>query len=77
MMEVAAAGAWTDMFELERNQVSGQAETWLGGSNLTLAPLVADSVSVRRSQPIFITSNRYDGSLQPALYKSGTSFLFY
>lgn len=53
-MEVAAAAPWTDMLELERNQ----ADTLLGGSSLTLAPLMADSVSVRRSQPIFITSSR-------------------
>uniref|UniRef100_H2SZ58 Growth factor receptor bound protein 7 n=1 Tax=Takifugu rubripes TaxID=31033 RepID=H2SZ58_TAKRU len=56
MMEVAAAAPWTDM--LERNQASGRADTLLGGSSLTLAPLMADSVSVRRSQPIFITSHR-------------------
>lgn len=58
MMEVAAAAPWTDVLESERNQVSGRAETLLGSSNLTLAPLMADSASVRRSQPIFITSNR-------------------
>lgn len=53
-MEVAA-GPWTEVFEgSERNGES------LGSSTLTLAPLVADSPSIRRSQPIFINSNRYD-----------------
>lgn len=66
MTEVAAASPWTDMFELEKNQASGRAEARLGGSSLTLTPLAADSVSVRRSQPIFIPSNRWGGSLQAA-----------
>ncbi|XP_030255226.1 growth factor receptor-bound protein 7 isoform X1 [Sparus aurata] len=55
MMEVAA-GPWTEVFEgSERNGES------LGSSTLTLAPLVADSPSIRRSQPIFINSNRSKG----------------
>lgn len=59
MTEVVAAAPWTDMFEPERNQGSGRAEALLGSSSLTLAPLMAESASVRRSQPIFIASNRY------------------
>lgn len=79
MMEVAAAAPWTDMFESERNQVSGRAETLLGSSSLTLAPLMADSASVRRSQPIFITSNRFEGRghSNQLLHESQTSFLLY
>uniref|UniRef100_A0A8D3AFU3 Growth factor receptor bound protein 7 n=2 Tax=Scophthalmus maximus TaxID=52904 RepID=A0A8D3AFU3_SCOMX len=51
MMEVA--GPWTEVFGgSERTDVSDGAEA------LTLAPLVDDSPSVRRSQPILITSNR-------------------
>lgn len=58
MMEVAA-GPWTEVFEgSERTETSGRAETLLGSSTLTLAPLVADPPSVRRSQPIFISSSR-------------------
>lgn len=58
MMEVAAAAPWTDVFESERTQASSRVGASLGGSSLTLAPLMADSGSVRRSQPIFITANR-------------------
>lgn len=78
MMEVAADAPWTDMFESESNQVPGLAETLLGSSNLTLAPLVADSTSVRRSQPILITSSRYGGKghSNQLLHESQTSFLF-
>ena len=64
-MEVAADAPWEDMFESERKQVSGEAETLLSSSNPTLTPLVADSASVRRSQPIFITSNRYERCVPP------------
>lgn len=79
MMEVAGDDPWTDMFESERNQVPGLEETLLGSSNLTLAPLVADSTSVRRSQPILITSSRYGGKghSKQLLHESQTSFLFY
>ncbi|CAJ1081443.1 growth factor receptor-bound protein 7 [Xyrichtys novacula] len=62
MMEVA--GPWTEVFEgSERTEKPGQAETLLGSSTLTLAPLVpAESPSVRRSQPIIIiASNRIRG----------------
>ncbi len=59
MMEVA--GPWTEVFEgSERTETSGGADTLLGSSTLTLAPLVADSPSIPRSQPILITSNRYN-----------------
>lgn len=51
-MEVAA-GPWTEVFE-----GSERTETSLGSSTLTLAPLVAEPPSLRRSQPIFINSNR-------------------
>lgn len=58
-MEVA--GPWTEVFEgSERKEKSGGAGTLLGSSTLTLAPLVADGPSIHRSQPILITSNRYD-----------------
>ncbi|KAM7370394.1 hypothetical protein PAMP_009947 [Pampus punctatissimus] len=43
------------------NEKSGGAEMLLGSSTLTLDPLTADSSSIRRSQPIFITSNRVKG----------------
>ncbi|XP_042372674.1 growth factor receptor-bound protein 10-like, partial [Plectropomus leopardus] len=57
MMEVA--GPWTEVFEgSERKETSGGA---VGSSTLTLAPLVADAPSVRRSQPILITVNRGKG----------------
>eukprot|EP00064_Thunnus_orientalis_P014457 superscaffoldBa00002507_g14502 len=58
MMEVE--GPWTEVFEGSEtvNEKSGGAETLLGSSTLTLAPLIADSPSIRRSQPILITSNR-------------------
>nr|XP_046232622.1 growth factor receptor-bound protein 7 isoform X2 [Scatophagus argus] len=60
MMEVA--GPWTEVFEgSERSEKSGRADALLGSSTLTLAPLVADSPSIRRSQPIFIASNRAKG----------------
>ncbi|XP_034564571.1 growth factor receptor-bound protein 7-like [Notolabrus celidotus] len=60
MMEVA--GPWMEVFEgSERTEKPGRAETLLGSSTLTLAPLVAESPSVRRSQPILITSNRVKG----------------
>ncbi|XP_069560577.1 growth factor receptor-bound protein 7 [Brachyistius frenatus] len=60
MMEVA--GPWTEVFEgSERKEESGGGEPLLGSSTLTLAPLVADSPSVRRSQPILITSSRLKG----------------
>ncbi|KAM3843228.1 growth factor receptor-bound protein 7 [Diretmus argenteus] len=58
-MEVA--GRWTEVFEgSERQDMSGE-EVLLGSSTLTLAPLVADSPSIRRSQPILITANRVKG----------------
>ncbi|XP_029312136.1 growth factor receptor-bound protein 7 [Cottoperca gobio] len=57
MMEVA--GPWTEVFE--GSEMSGGSETLLGSSTLTLAPLVADSPSIRRSQPILITLNRAKG----------------
>ncbi|XP_020506174.2 growth factor receptor-bound protein 7 [Labrus bergylta] len=60
MMEVA--GPWAEVFEgSEGTESPGRAETLLGSSTLTLAPLVAESPSVRRSQPILITSNRVKG----------------
>ncbi|XP_074475066.1 growth factor receptor-bound protein 7 [Sebastes fasciatus] len=59
-MEVA--GPWTEIFEgSEMKETSGGSETLLGSSTLTLAPLVADSPTVRRSQPILITVNRRKG----------------
>ncbi|XP_041829439.1 growth factor receptor-bound protein 7 [Melanotaenia boesemani] len=42
-------------------EVAGNWTEMLGSSTLTLAPLVADSPSVRRSQPILIPSNRMKG----------------
>ncbi|XP_076008423.1 growth factor receptor-bound protein 7 isoform X2 [Genypterus blacodes] len=60
-MEVA--GPWTEVFEgSERNETSGGASDLLGSSTLTLTPLIADSPSVRRSQPILITANRSRGA---------------
>ncbi|XP_041670807.1 growth factor receptor-bound protein 7 [Cheilinus undulatus] len=57
MMEVA--GPWTEVFEAsERTEKPGRSDTLLGSSTLTLAPLVTESPSVRRSQPILITPNR-------------------
>ena len=57
MMEVA--GPWTEVFEAsELQESSGGADALLGGSSLTLAPLLSDPPSVRRSQPIVITLNR-------------------
>lgn len=54
-MEVA--GSRTEVFEgSEGNDASAGAETLLGGSTLTLAPLLTSPA--RRSQPIVITSNR-------------------
>ncbi|XP_022070450.1 growth factor receptor-bound protein 7 [Acanthochromis polyacanthus] len=53
MMEVA--GPWTEVFEASDRQEAS------GGSTLTLAPLVGDSPSIRRSQPILIASNRSKG----------------
>ncbi|XP_028286981.1 growth factor receptor-bound protein 7 [Parambassis ranga] len=59
-MEVA--GPWTEVFEAsERTENSVGAETMLGSSTLTLAPLVPESPSIRHSQPILITSNRMKG----------------
>ena len=58
-------GPWTEVFDgSERKEASSGAEALLGGSTLTLAPLVTDSPSIRRSQPILITSNRYDQQAQ-------------
>ncbi|XP_060950832.1 growth factor receptor-bound protein 7 [Limanda limanda] len=57
MMEVA--GPWTEVFE--RSEESEGGGTLLQSSTLTLAPLLADSPSVRRSQPILISSNRRKG----------------
>ncbi|KAF3853974.1 hypothetical protein F7725_014662, partial [Dissostichus mawsoni] len=60
MMEVA--GPWTEVFEgSEMKDMSDGAETLLGSSTLTLAPLVPESPSIRRSQPILITVNRAKG----------------
>ncbi|XP_027145621.1 growth factor receptor-bound protein 7 isoform X2 [Larimichthys crocea] len=57
MMEVA--GPWTEVFEgSEMKEQPGRAETLLGSSTLTLAPLVDDSPSISRSQPILIRTNR-------------------
>ncbi|XP_071755281.1 growth factor receptor-bound protein 7 [Centroberyx gerrardi] len=59
-MEVA--GPWTEVFGgSDRQEPSGGEEALLGSSSLTLAPLVTDSPSVRRSQPILITANRFKG----------------
>ncbi|XP_026207899.1 growth factor receptor-bound protein 7 [Anabas testudineus] len=69
MMEVA--GPWTEVFEgSERTEESGGADSLLGSSTLTLAPLVSDSPSIRRSQPIFITSNRTRGGDSSSLSSS-------
>uniref|UniRef100_A0A8C6WIE9 Growth factor receptor bound protein 7 n=1 Tax=Neogobius melanostomus TaxID=47308 RepID=A0A8C6WIE9_9GOBI len=59
MMEVA--GPWTEVFEGSDRNGSPEEESFLTGSTLTLAPLVSESASVRRSQPIFITANRIRG----------------
>ncbi|XP_061563725.1 growth factor receptor-bound protein 7 [Cololabis saira] len=60
-MEVA--GMWTEVFEdSQRQEMSAGEEVLLGSSTLTLAPLVADSPSIRRSRPIRIGSNRVKGS---------------
>ncbi|KAK5881666.1 hypothetical protein CesoFtcFv8_022441 [Champsocephalus esox] len=60
MMEVA--GPWTEVFEgSEMKDMSDGAETLLGSSTLTLAPLVPESPSIRRSQPILITGIRAKG----------------
>lgn len=57
-MEVAA-GPWPEVFEGDDGtEARDGGDVLLGSSTLTLAPLVADSPSVRRSQPIFISSNR-------------------
>uniref|UniRef100_A0A3P8VIU4 Growth factor receptor bound protein 7 n=2 Tax=Cynoglossus semilaevis TaxID=244447 RepID=A0A3P8VIU4_CYNSE len=57
MMEVAEP--WTEVFgSSERMENSEGADLLLSSSTLTLSPLVADSPSVHRSQPILITSNR-------------------
>ncbi|XP_035764658.1 growth factor receptor-bound protein 7-like [Neolamprologus brichardi] len=58
MMEVA--GSWAEVFEGSEAKEES-SETLLGSSTLTLAPLVSDSPSIRRSQPILITSNRAKG----------------
>ncbi|XP_028332126.1 growth factor receptor-bound protein 7 [Gouania willdenowi] len=58
MMEVAS-GAWTEVFEA--SEQSEAEEALLGGSTLTLAPLVVDTHTVRRSQPILIAPNRAKG----------------
>ena len=70
-MEVA--GPWTEVFEgsSELKEKPDRAEKLLGNSSLTLAPLVADSPSIRRSQPIFITSNRYDRRRRQRHYSLG------
>uniref|UniRef100_A0A1A8IXR3 Growth factor receptor-bound protein 7 n=2 Tax=Nothobranchius kuhntae TaxID=321403 RepID=A0A1A8IXR3_NOTKU len=61
MMEVTEP--WTEVFSgSERTESSGEGET-LSGSSLTLTPLISDSPSVRRSQPILIPSNRKVKSL--------------
>ncbi|XP_034050542.1 growth factor receptor-bound protein 7 isoform X2 [Thalassophryne amazonica] len=57
MMEIE--GPWTEVFDgSDRKENPRAAETLLGSSSLTLAPLVADSLSIRRSQPILIAANR-------------------
>lgn len=56
MMEVA--GPWTEVFEGSDRNGSPEDESFLRGSTLTLAPLVSESTSVRRSQPILITASR-------------------
>lgn len=57
-MEVAA-GPWPEVFEGDDGtEARDGGDVLLGSSTLTLAPLVADSPSVRRSKPIFISSNR-------------------
>ncbi|XP_024141558.1 growth factor receptor-bound protein 7 isoform X2 [Oryzias melastigma] len=61
MMEVE--GIYTEVFECsERKEGSGGADSLMVSSTLSLAPLVDSSPSVRRSQPILITSNRMKGS---------------
>ncbi|XP_076616394.1 growth factor receptor-bound protein 7 isoform X2 [Chaetodon auriga] len=57
MMEVA--GPWMEVFE--RKEKSGGAEALLGSSARTASPPPADSPSIRRSQPILITSHRAKG----------------
>ncbi|XP_030018871.1 growth factor receptor-bound protein 7 [Sphaeramia orbicularis] len=57
MMEVA--GHWSEVFG--GSESSEGTENLLGSSTLTLAPLVADSPTIRRSQPILINTNRIKG----------------
>ncbi|XP_068161516.1 growth factor receptor-bound protein 7 [Antennarius striatus] len=56
MMELD--GPWSEEFDSEMGEKSGGADTMLGSSTLTLAPLVVDSPPIRRSQPIAISINR-------------------
>ncbi|KAK9530834.1 hypothetical protein VZT92_012313 [Zoarces viviparus] len=59
MMEVE--GPWKEVFEgSERKETSEEAEVLLG-SSCSLAPLVDQSPSIRRSQPIVINVNRPKG----------------
>lgn len=62
-MEVAA-GRWSEIFEGDGGrEAHNGGDVMLGSSTLTLTPLVDDSPSVRRSQPIFISSNRWGFSV--------------
>lgn len=64
MMEVE--GIYTEVFECsERKEASAEADPVMLSSTLSLAPLVESSPSVHRSQPIRITSNRYETPLTP------------
>lgn len=64
-MEVAA-GPWSEIFEGDGGtEANSGGDVMLGSSTLTLTPLVAESPSVRRSQPIFISSNRWAVFLSP------------
>ncbi|KAM9832370.1 growth factor receptor-bound protein 7 [Neosynchiropus ocellatus] len=57
-------GSWTEAFDdSDINEESGGSSHFLSSSSLTLAPLLADGSSIRRSNPILITSNRGNGSV--------------
>ncbi|XP_053727826.1 growth factor receptor-bound protein 7 isoform X1 [Synchiropus splendidus] len=56
-------GSWTEAFDgSDINEGSGGTSHFLSSSSLTLAPLLTDGSSIRRSNPILITSNRVKGS---------------
>ncbi|KAK7919444.1 hypothetical protein WMY93_010728 [Mugilogobius chulae] len=61
-MEVA--GPWSEVFEGSGRTGSPEEESFLGGSTMTLAPLVSEPASVRRSQPILIATNSGHESIE-------------